>query len=101
MAVKTAQEGRAARVERAAELIESRSYVVAGPSVYVFSDSAATPGYEVTLDGRCTCADAQKGYAARNGLPCKHELAGRAILAARDLIARRPDVARQIAEGVN
>ena len=93
----TAQDGAAARLQRAAELIASRAYVVAGGAVFVFSDQPGVAGYET--DGeRCTCADATVGWAARNGQKCKHALAGAAVLAARDIIARRPDVARQIAE---
>ena len=94
---KSVLEAQVERQERARELIASKSYVVAGPSVFVYSDRPGVAGYEV-VGGRCSCPDATVGSAWRAGIPCKHALVARAVLTARRLIVQRPDAAKRIAE---
>lgn len=93
----TAQEGRIARESRAAELIAAGAYLVTRGAVLVYSDQPGVVGHTV-VNGRCDCQDANVGFAFRNGLMCKHQLVASAVLRARMVIARRPDVARRIAE---
>jgi hypothetical protein len=93
----TVRDARMARFERARELIEAGAYLVAGESVFVYSDAPGCAGHTV-VGSQCSCPDATVGWAFRAGEMCKHELVAGAVLAARGIIARRPDVAKQIAE---
>lgn len=93
----TIQEGQATRLQKARELVDSRSYVVTTGSVFVFSDSADVAGYTVEAGGACSCPDATVGFAARNlGGLCKHRLLVEAVLTARMLIEQQPERAREL-----
>lgn len=69
---KQIDEARSERLERARLLVEQGAYIKTGQVLFVYADSPRVAGYDV-IGGRCGCADARVGFAARFGVRCKHE----------------------------